>query len=124
MEFACEAVWRGFKVTEIPITFVHRKVGTSKMRASREFLAFFTTAFRFSYTYRPLLVFGTLGFIFFIIGLIAACYLIYLKITEGFIGDHLPLIVFSLILILSGIQIFSFGLIVNVMNKLRRELLQ
>ena len=122
MEFACETIWKGYKASELPIIFEHRKIGTSKLYASREFISFFATAFRFSYTYRPMRVFGLIGALFFFIGFLSACYLIYLKINTGFIGDRLPLIVTSLILIISGIQIFFFGLIVNIINKLRRDI--
>ena len=124
MEFACETVWRGYVVKEIPIRFVHRTIGISKMNARKEFFAFFLTVFRFSYTYRPMVVFGRLGAFFFSAGIIIAGYLTYLKLSLGIIGDRLPLIIFSLVLILGGIQIFSFGLIVNVLNKLRREILK
>jgi len=122
MEFACEAIWRGYKTSEIPIIFEHRKIGTSKLNASREFLSFFAVAFRFSYTYRPMRVFGLIGVLFSFTGFLLACYLIYLKINTGFIGERLPLIVTSLILIISGVQIFFFGLIVNIINRFRREI--
>ena len=62
--------------------------------------------------------------LFFFIGCLLACYLIYLKITTGFILTHLPLTVSALILIISGVQIFFFGLIVNIVIKLRRDIMK
>jgi len=122
MEFACETYSRGFKITEIPIVFIDRKQGKSKLSVGKEFLSFINTAFRFAYTYRPMKVFGTAGLLLVIAGLILSIYLIFLKLSTGIIGDRIPLIVLALVLILSGIQIISFGLIVNVMSKLRKEL--
>jgi dolichol-phosphate mannosyltransferase len=124
MEFACETWSRGFKITEIPIIFVDRKQGTSKMSVGKEFISFISTAFRFAYTYQPMKVFGNIGLIFISIGIWLSIYLIYLKIKLGIIGDRIPLIFLVIILILSGIQMMSFGLIVNIMSKLRRELIK
>ncbi|MBW2989708.1 polyprenol monophosphomannose synthase [Candidatus Woesearchaeota archaeon] len=124
MEFVCEAWSRNFKIDEIPIVFIDRKEGKSKLSVGKEFISFINTAFRFAYTYRPMKVFGSLGFLLILIGILHSIYLIYLKITIGVIGNRIPLIFLAVVLILSGIQIISFGLIVNVMSKLRREILK
>ncbi len=94
------------------------------MSAGKEFLSFINTSFRFAYTYRPMKVFGSIGLIFISIGIGLSIYLIYLKIKLGIIGDRIPMIFLVIILILSGIQMMSFGLIVNIMSKLRRELIK
>src|SRR3989339_2056100 len=113
MEFACEATSRGFKVKEIPIVFIDRKKGSSKLSVKNEFFSFIATAFRFMYIYQPMKIFGTTGMLISIIGALLGFYLVYLKITVGSIGQRIPLIVLSVLLIISGIQIFSFGLIAN-----------
>ncbi len=123
MEFACEAFSRGFNIKEISIVFKDREKGSSKLSVAKEFSSFISTAFRFMYTYKPMKIFGTIGILMTLSGFIIALYLIYFKLTIGEIRERLPLIILSLVLIISGIQIFSFGLIANILSKLRRELL-
>jgi len=124
MEFACETVSRGFKVKEIPIVFIDRKRGSSKLSVSKEFISFILTAFRFAYTYRPMKVFGSFGVLLITLGVVLTGYLINWKIRTGAVGDRLPLIFLAVVLILSGVQIFSFGLIVNVVTRLRKEFIK
>ncbi len=122
MEFACEAWTRGFKVEEIPITFINRKKGKSKMKVFNEFLSFIYVAFKFSYLYRPVMVFGGLGLILFTIGFILGIKVIYLKLT-GNIANRITLIFLAVLLILFGFQMMSLGLIAGILTKLRREVL-
>ena len=124
MEFACEAHSLGFKIVEIPIIFKDREKGKTKMKVSSELISFLSTSFRFAYTYRPIKVFGSVGFLFFIIGFLISAYLAYLKITTGYIGNRIPMLFMGVVLIISGIQIMSLGLIANVISKLRREMLR
>lgn len=123
MEFACEAYSKGFKISEIPIVFMDRKKGASKLNVAKEFASFIATAFRFMYTYKPMKIFGTVGIFMAFIGILIALYLIYVRLTVGVVGNRLPLIVLSFVLIISGIQIFSFGLIVNIISKLRKDIM-
>ncbi len=124
MEFACETHSLGFKIVEIPIIFKDRETGKTKMKVSRELLSFLSTAFRFAYTYRPMKVFGSIGFLFVLLGMATSAYLTYIKITTGYIGNRIPILFLGLVFIISGIQILSLGLIANVLSKLRRELLK
>ncbi len=124
MEFACEAWSRGFRIVEIPIVFKDREKGVSKLSVWKEFFQFLGISFRFSYTYRPIRVFGSLGALFILAGAFLAINLIIIKLNTGVIGDRLPMIIVSLVLIISGIQIFSLGLIADVLSKLRKEILR
>lgn len=123
MEFACEAYSKGFKISEIPIVFIDREKGASKLHVTKEFASFIATAFRFMYTYKPMKIFGAMGMLMVFIGSLIALYLIYVRLTAGIVGNRLPLIVLSFVLIISGIQIFSFGLIVNIISKLRKDIM-
>ena len=123
MEFACEAYSKGFKISEIPIVFIDREKGTSKLHVTKEFASFIATAFRFMYTYKPMKIFGTMGMFMVGVGSLIALYLVYIRLTAGIVGNRLPLIVLSFVLIISGIQIFSFGLIVNIISKLRKDIM-
>jgi len=124
MEFATEAYSRGYKIKEIPILFNEREKGHSKMKVGKELVSFILTAFKFAYTYRPIKVFGGIGLLFILIGGAFGIYLAYIKITTGIIGSRIPMMFLALVLIISGIQIFSLGLIASVISKLRKELLK
>ena len=124
MEFACEAHSRGFKIAEIPIIFKDREKGKTKLKVTKELVSFITTSFRFAYTYRPVKVFGSLGILFIFFGILGGIYLTYIKIVTGIIGNRIPMLFLSVVFIISGIQIISFGLIVNIVSKLRRELIK
>jgi len=121
MEFACEAASRGFSVKEIPIRFANRKSGKSKLNVLKELYTFIYVAFKFSYTYKPITVFGGIGLVFSLIGFVLGIYLAYLKITTGFIANRLPLLFLSALLIIAGIQMVSLGLVAGILTKLRKE---
>ena len=124
MEFTCEAVSRGFKVTEIPIEFKQRKDGSSKLNVLDEFFFFLMVVFRFSYTYSPIKFFGSISLLFITVSFVLIGYLIRARILTGTILNRIPLMFITLTLVLSAIQMFCFGLMVNVMSKFRREMLR
>ena len=120
MEFACEASSRGFKVAEIPITFIHRKEGKSKLNIVKELFAFLYIAFKFSYTYRPMYVFGGVGLLLLLLGFILGMNVVYLKVT-GQIEKRLTLVFLTVLLLISGIQMLAIGLIAKMIANFRRE---
>ena len=124
MEFTCEAVSRGFKVTEIPIEFKQRKDGSSKLNVLDEFFFFLMVVFRFSYTYSPIKFFGSISLLFITVSFVLVGYLIRVRLLTGTILNRIPLLFITLTLVLSAIQMFCFGLMVNVMSKFRREMLR
>ena len=69
---------------------------------------------------RPMYVFGFVGIISILISLAMSSYLIVLKIMGEDIGNR-PLLMFALILGIAGVQLFSFGLLSELLIRTYHE---
>ena len=103
-----------FLVSEIVVDHRKREFGISKYGAKRYsdgFFDFLTILFLGRYMDRPLHFFGSLGFVSVLMGLITEIYILYLKyvLLDSF-QQHVALIIFGAILIIVGLQLFTFGL--------------
>ncbi len=107
----------GAKVTEIPVRHHPRIYGKSKYgigRTIRVILDIFLVKFLNEYITKPLYVFGGVGFLMFFVGFLIEAYLTFLKIFLGEdIGDR-PLLILGVLLILTGVQLFSTGVIAEL----------
>ncbi len=110
------AAKQGFKITEIPIN-------TRPTRASRLFkgpleyaLRAWTNILRIYRDYNPLKFFGTIGLAFLSVGVVIGLWLVYLFITTGRIGK-IPSAIVSMLLIIVGIQIISFGFLADMIKR-------
>lgn len=115
------AHWRGFRVTEIKVRHHPRLFGQSKFGASRFFRGFFdllTVLFLTRYMRRPLHLFGWLGMASFGSGMLILAYLTVLWfLGDRPIGDR-PLLTLGVLLIIVGMQIFSLGLLAEMLANL------
>lgn len=103
-----------FSISEIVVDHRERKFGVSKYgmkRYSDGFFDFLTILFLGKYMDRPLHFFGSLGFVSVLLGIITETYILYLKyiLLDSF-QQHVALIIFGAILIIVGLQLFTFGL--------------
>ena len=103
-----------FLISEIVVDHREREFGISKYGAKRYsdgFFDFLTILFLGRYMDRPLHFFGSLGFVSVLMGLITEIYILYLKyvLLDSF-QQHVALIIFGAILIIVGLQLFTFGL--------------
>ena len=103
-----------FLISEIAVDHREREFGISKYGAKRYsdgFFDFLTILFLGKYMDRPLHFFGSLGFVSVLIGIIVQIYILYLKyvLLDSF-QQHVALIIFGAILIIVGLQLFTFGL--------------
>jgi glycosyltransferase involved in cell wall biosynthesis len=109
------ALQAGFRSTEIPVTHHPRTKGKSKYGFSRLFKGFYdllTVLFITRFTSRPMHLFGALGLTAFSLGVIAELYLIILKYAFGDpFRNHFAMLMLGILLILLGVQMFSIGLI-------------
>ncbi len=114
----------GFRVTEMIVQHHQRKHGKSKYGIWRYFAGFFdllTVMFLTRFITRPLHLFGSMGLMLFIVGIIINLYLTTLKYFYGEgIGDR-PLLFLGILLILVGFQVFSLGLLAEMITKLRSK---
>jgi glycosyltransferase involved in cell wall biosynthesis len=114
------AHWRGFKITEIKVHHHPRQYGKSKYgleRFSRGFLDLWTVLFLNRYNRRPLHLFGWIGFVTVLVGLVILIYLSILWL-EGVrpIGTR-PLLSFGVLFLFMGIQFISFGLLAELVTQ-------
>ncbi|HDR05160.1 MAG TPA: glycosyltransferase [Candidatus Marinimicrobia bacterium] len=105
----------GFRSTEIAVTHHPRTKGKSKYGFSRLFKGFYdllTVLFITRFTSRPMHLFGALGLTAFSLGVFAELYLIVLKYAFGDpFRNHFAMLMLGILLILLGVQMFSIGLI-------------
>lgn len=107
------AHWAGFRVGERPVRHRARQYGRSKFGIGRFTHGFFdllTVYFVSKYTRRPLHWFGAIGLLAFGAGFGFALYLSWLWFQGIGIGAR-PLLLFSVLLMILGIQLISMGLI-------------
>ena len=69
---------------------------------------------------RPMYVFGFIGILSIISSLLISSYLIVIKILGEDIGNR-PLLMFALILGIAGVQLFSFGLLGELLIRTYHE---
>ena len=114
----------GARITEIPVRHHARQFGKSKYGIDRTFrviMDLLTIFFLKKFLTRPMHVFGLLGLISLLLGGLLGGYLSYLKLVLGqSIGDR-PLLILVIILVLGGIQLFSFGLLAELLMRTYHE---
>ncbi len=113
----------GAKIKEIKVNHRSRKYGISKYGIDRTFrvlMDLLTVWFMNKFLTRPMYVFGFIGIISIISSVIISSYLIILKFLGENIGNR-PLLIFALILGLAGVQLFSFGLLGELLMRTYHE---
>ena len=110
------ASWLGASICEVPIKNVNRERGVSHYGISRTFRVIFdllTIRFLLKYLTRPLHFFGSLGLASFSIGSLIATYLTGVKLftTVDIMDAHGPMIVFTAVLLVFGVQMLALGLL-------------
>src|SRR6202042_1287326 len=110
------ASWYGASICEVPIRNVNRERGASHYGISRTFRVFFdliTIRFLLKYLSRPLHFFGTLGMFSILSGCGISSWLIFDKIIyhTDVMTQHGPLMMFSAVLLLAGLNMLAVGLL-------------
>jgi glycosyltransferase involved in cell wall biosynthesis len=114
---------RGWRVAELPVHHRSREHGRSKFgieRYARGLLDLFGVLFIGRYQYRPLHLFGGAGLVSLLVGLLLCVYLTVEKLSGEAIGNR-PLLVLGVLLILAGIQLFTLGLVGEMIAATRQD---
>ncbi|MHC1585187.1 MAG: S-layer glycoprotein N-glycosyltransferase AglJ [Candidatus Syntropharchaeia archaeon] len=121
-EMTIESVKKGLKIVEVPVTYLPRE-GKTKLNPIRDGIKIALTMYSLVRTHNPLLYFGLIGALFMFIGLVSGIYIIWewFKVPRV---EHLPLTIFTTLMILSGIQFFIFALLSDFIISLQREIIR
>ncbi|MDD1709158.1 MAG: S-layer glycoprotein N-glycosyltransferase AglJ [Methanoregulaceae archaeon] len=120
-EISAEAVRNRQNIHIVPIHY-HKRSGTpTKLNPFHDGLKITTTIYRLAKMSNPLFYFGLIGMIIFCCGIITGTYVIYEWIRQV---EHLPLTILTVLLIISGFQIFMFGILSDMTLSLHREVIR
>ncbi len=114
----------GAKIAEMTVVHHPRRYGNSKYGLSRTFrvvMDLFTIWFMKKFLTRPMHVFGLFGFIAMTLGTILGIYLTFVKLGLGESIGHRPLLILMVLLLVAGMQLFSFGLLAELVMRTYHE---
>jgi glycosyltransferase involved in cell wall biosynthesis len=118
-------VQRGWRVAELPVAHRPREHGSSKFgfeRYARGLLDLVGIVLIGRYQHRPLHLFGGAGLVSFLLGFVICAYLTVEKLSGHAIGGR-PLLFLGVLLILAGIQLFTLGLLGEMVAATRQDVL-
>ena len=113
----------GAKIKEIKVNHRSRKYGSSKYGIDRTFrvlMDLLTVWFLTKFLTRPMYGFGFIGIISILVSLGITSYLLVIKFMGEDIGNR-PMLMFALILGIAGVQLFSFGLLSELLIRTYHE---
>jgi glycosyltransferase involved in cell wall biosynthesis len=113
------ALRRGAKICEVPIVAAPREYGASKYGMASKLPVFFdllTVRFLLRYLSRPLHFFGMAGVFAIFGGGVLGMWMLLWKLLYGvrLMTDHGPLLIFSAVLIIAGVQLLALGLLAEM----------
>ena len=114
----------GARITEIPVRHHARQFGHSKYglgRTIRVVMDLLTIYFMKTFLTRPMHVFGPFGIVAIVSGFALGVYLSFLKLFLNQSIDDRPLLMLALLLLITGIQLFSFGLLAELVMRTYHE---
>ena len=114
----------GVRISEVVVNHRARKHGSSKYGLSRTFrviLDLLTVKFLLSYSTRPLQMFGLIGVPMGFVGFAIAAYLSYERLFGHESIANRPLLLLAVLLIFTGIQLLTMGLLAEIMSRTYHE---
>ena len=117
------AAEKGYKIGEVKVKLYPRRSGQSKFGIGRVpigFLDLLSVKFQLSFMKKPLLLFGFLGLILILLGILTGGVAVYIRIArhEGF----RPLLYLVILLVLSGISFFALGFLAEAIISIKDEM--
>ncbi|MBW4644331.1 MAG: glycosyltransferase family 2 protein [Goleter apudmare HA4340-LM2] len=114
----------GARITEMPVRHHARRFGRSKYGLSRTFrvlMDLLTILFMKKFLTRPMHVFGLLGLISMVVGTGIGMYLTFVKLALGEMIGNRPLLILAVLLLVTGVQLFCFGLLAELLMRTYHE---
>ncbi|NND15214.1 MAG: glycosyltransferase [Eudoraea sp.] len=108
----------GGRIKQVPVAHHARHAGKSKYGLERIFKVvadMMLLLFIRKYFQRPIHLFGILGVLFVILGILINMYLLIVKFGFGEEIGNRPLLIFGLMFILAGIQLFTIGIVMELL---------
>lgn len=112
------AYLEGAQIKQVPVKHHARHAGVSKYGLERVFKVvadMMLLLFIRKYFQRPIHLFGILGVLLIIIGIFINIYLLIVKFGFGQDIGTRPLLIFGLMFILAGIQLFTIGIVMELL---------
>jgi len=113
-------MWKGYRVAEMKVNHRERKYGSTKYSFQRVFKGFMDMLnmwFWQKYSQKPLHIFGGLGLASGLLGILGGIYAFYLKIFYGVDLSNTALPLFSVLMVMIGVQFFISGLLADISMK-------
>ena len=110
----------GYRIGEIPVRHHPRQFGVTKYGWGRLFKGFFdllTVMYIGKYMSRPLHLFGTVGLIFGIVGMVINIFIASLWLQTGTIQYRYPLLMLGVFLTVLGVQFVCTGLLAEMFTR-------
>ena len=114
----------GARITEMPVRHHARRFGRSKYgiwRTFRVLMDLLTILFMKKFLTRPMHVFGLLGLISMLSGGAIGIYLTFVKLAMHENIGNRPLLILAVLLLVTGVQLFCFGLLAELMMRTYHE---
>ncbi len=112
------AYLEGAQIKQVPVKHHARHSGVSKYGLERVFKVvadMMLLLFIRKYFQRPIHLFGIFGFLLILVGVLINFYLLFVKFYFGQDIGTRPLLIFGLMFILAGIQLFTIGIVMELL---------
>ncbi|WP_462272687.1 S-layer glycoprotein N-glycosyltransferase AglJ [Methanohalophilus sp.] len=118
-EIAVDSMKKEHRVEVVPITYRPRPdEGDTKLNPLTDGFGIGSTIYKMAKFHNPMFYFGIIGAILTLSGILLGIYVV----SEWMIGiTHIPMTILTALLIISGIQMFIFGMLSDLVVSLHRE---
>ncbi len=118
-EIAVESVKKEHRIEIVPITYLTRHSGgATKLNPLRDGFKIGATIYRLAKLHNPMFYFGIIGTSFVLAGIMTGIFVV----SEWMQGvTRIPMSILTALLIISGIQMFIFGMLSDLVVSLHRE---
>jgi dolichol-phosphate mannosyltransferase len=118
-EITVECVKKDFRIVEVPITYLARVSGAAtKLRPVRDGFRIASTIYLLARTHNPLFYFNLIGALLTAIGVLVGIY-----VVDEWLRNitHVPLTILATLLIVTGILMFIFAVLSDLIVSLHKE---